>query len=433
MKIQGKTAADIFECVRALVQTQRLQAGQALPPVRELAEQLGLNRNTVAAAYRRLATAGIAITQGRLGTVIRAPAPPGEEEGSQGDTALTDLADGNPNPAWLPDLAQTWRSIAYQPRLYGAPTVNAGLAQFMMQWCRPDCPPEFEVDLTHGAVDAIERLLAAHLRHGDKVAVEDPCFLASINLLRNSGWQSVGVGMDEQGMLPEALQAALNRGVQALILTPRAHNPTGASLSRRRARALSAILEKHPHVLVIVDDHFALLSGQPYHSVIPRQASRWALVRSFSKALGPDVRVAAVASDAATSRLLRTRLSAGSNWVSHFLQDAIEFTITQPETASLMQRARSAYGQCRQGLESALAAQDIACWSQGDGLNLWLPLPLSTDDQAVALAMARQGWLVRPGSVFAVQQAVSGLRITVSTLDEDLSQALAADLRQCLG
>lgn len=57
MKIQGKTAAEIFESVRGLLQSGSLRAGQALPPVRDLAIELDVNRNTVAAAYKRLATA----------------------------------------------------------------------------------------------------------------------------------------------------------------------------------------------------------------------------------------------------------------------------------------------------------------------------------------------------------------------------------------
>ena len=81
MKIQGKTAAEIFDCVRALLQSGQLRPGQALPPVRDLAVELDINRNTVAAAYKRLSAAGIAVTQGRLGTIIREPSGPGEQEG----------------------------------------------------------------------------------------------------------------------------------------------------------------------------------------------------------------------------------------------------------------------------------------------------------------------------------------------------------------
>ena len=430
MKIQGKTAAQIVDCVRALVQSQQLLPGQALPPVRELAAELDINRNTVAAAYKRLAAAGIALTQGRLGTVIRDPYGAGEQEGALPDTPLTDLASGNPRREWLPDMARAFAARPYRPRLYGEPTVNPGLETYGRGWLAPDCPGLFDINVTHGAVDAIERLLVSHLVPGDKVAVENPCFLSSINTLRSAGMAAIGVAMDDEGMLPRALEAALEKGARAVLITPRAHNPTGCSLSEKRARALARVLARHPQVLAIVDDHFVLLSNAAYHSALPTGAPRWALVRSLTKALGPDIRVALVASDAATSRQLRLRLASGTSWVSHVLQDMVEAALGQTEVAQLMARAREDYVRRRAALEDALRAQGLPHAAQGDGLNLWIPLP--ADDQAVALAMARRGWLLRHGEAFCVQDPVPGLRVTLSDLEPEQCAQLARDLRQSI-
>jgi len=430
MRIRGKSAAEIFDSVRAQVQSQQLLPGQGLPPVRELAAQLDVNRNTVAAAYKRLVAAGIATAQGRRGTTIRGQGP-GEQEGALPDSPLVDLASGNPNPAWLPDLAAALRAMPYRPRLYGEPLINAGLEAHARAWFTPNCPAPFEVDLAHGAVDAIERLLGALLVPGDKVAVENPCFLSSINLLRVAGLQAAGVLVDAEGMQAQALDAALAKGARAVILTPRAHNPTGCNLSARRARALSRVLAKHPHVVVILDDHFALLSNAAYHSVLPAGTRRWALVRSLTKALGPDIRMALVASDEATSRQLRLRLASGTNWVSHLLQDMAETTLGSPEATRLLTRARKDYALRRKRLEDALGGHGIACLEGGDGLNLWVPL--ATDDQAVARALARRGWLVRHGQAFGVHEAVPGLRITLSGIEPAQCRQLASDLRHCLG
>ncbi|WP_251878972.1 transcriptional regulator PtsJ [Achromobacter sp. Marseille-Q4954] len=430
MKIQGKTAAEIFDCVRGLAQSGQLPPGQALPPVRDLAVELDINRNTVAAAYKRLVTAGIALTQGRLGTIIRDQSGPGEQEGALSDSPLADLASGNPNPAWLPDLSAALAIRPYQPRLYGEPTVNAGLESYARAWFARDCPAPFEINLTHGAVDAIERLLSSHLVAGDKVAVENPCFLSSINMLRIAGLQALGVQVDAEGMQAAALEVALAKGAQAVILTPRAHNPTGCSLSEKRAKALARVLAKYPHAMVIVDDHYALLSGKEYHSVLPAGTQRWALVRSFSKTLGPDVRLAMVASDAATSRQLRLRLASGTSWVSHLLQDMVEVTLGRPEVAKQMAQARKDYAQRRKALESALLEQGVPCAADGDGLNLWVPL--DTDDQAVALALAHRGWLVRHGDAFGVQEPVRGLRITISAIEPGQCRKLARDIRESM-
>ena len=68
--ITARTAAEIAEAVRDLVDTGRLAPGASLPPVRAFAEQLSVNRNTVVAAYGLLVQAGVAVTRGRAGTRI---------------------------------------------------------------------------------------------------------------------------------------------------------------------------------------------------------------------------------------------------------------------------------------------------------------------------------------------------------------------------
>ncbi len=431
MAIHGKTAAEIFDCVRTLAQSQQLRSGDSLPPVRDLAVQLGISRNTVAAAYRRLVVAGIATTHGRLGTIIRNQYESSDQEGAQADSPLTDLASGNPNAKWLPDVAAALQRKPYTPRLYGEPTVNAGLQRYIQHWMQHDCPKSFEIDLTHGAVDAIERLLGAYLVAGDKVAVENPCFLSSLHSLGALGLQATGVAVDDEGMQASALDEALRKGARAVLLTPRAHNPTGCSLSKKRAQELSRVLAQYPNVLVIVDDHFALLSTATYYSVIPESSTRWALVRSFSKALGPDMRVAAVASDKATSKELRLRLASGTSWVSHLLQDVVEAIVTDPSTSEVIERAKHDYRQRRQSLEHALGKQGIAFQKDSDGLNLWLPL--QGDDQAVALALARRGWLVRHGSSLAVDDSVNGLRITIADISPEQCEQLAQDIKRSFG
>ncbi len=430
MKISGKTAAEIFDSIRALTQSRSLLPGDALPPVRELATQLAVNRNTVAAAYKRLVGAGIAVAQGRLGTLIRDRDASCEQEGSLPDSPLIDLSGGNPNPAWLPDPVALLNLRPYRPRLYGDPPINPELDDYARRWFAGDCPKEFEVDLAHGAVDAIERLLAAHLTAGDKVAVENPCFLGSINTLRTAGVQAIGVSTDAQGLQATALEAALAAGAQAVIITPRAHNPTGCSLSAARAKALRQVLKRHPRVLVIADDHFALLSCADYQAIIPETTLRWALIRSVSKVLGPDLRLAFVASDRQTSQRLRQRLASGTSWVSHLLQDIAGAGLASTEATQRIAQARQDYARRREQLANALDKQGLGVLQPADGLNLWLPT--AADSRRVVLDLARRGWLVRDGAAFCVQQILQGLRITISNLDEASAQRLALDIRRSL-
>ena len=117
MQIGGTTAGEIAASVRDLVGAGRVGPGDALPPIRALAAELGVNRNTVAAAYQQLATAGVAETHGRGGTVI-AGLPAVARDGASARSELVDLASGNPDPALLPDVGAYL--AGYSPVLYGA-------------------------------------------------------------------------------------------------------------------------------------------------------------------------------------------------------------------------------------------------------------------------------------------------------------------------
>lgn len=428
MKITGQTASAVFDSIRQQILSGALEPGQLLPPVRDLALQLQINRNTVAAAYKRLDAAGLAQTQGRRGTVVTAPPAVGAQEGSAAGSALHDLSSGNPDPQWLPDLRGLLPARA--PRLYGAPTIDAPLERLARAQLDPDCPAEYALELSHGAVDAIERVLGSWLVPGDRVAVENPCFLGSLNTLRAGGHATLAVAIDEHGMVPAALAAALEAGARAVLLTPRAHNPTGASLNQRRARELRQVLDRHPQVLVLVDDHFAVLSQQPYHSVIAPRTRRWVLMRSLSKALGPDLRLAVLGCDADTAARLRLRMAPGTGWVSHLLQDAAAAALGSARVMARVAKAGRDYAQRCQVLQQALGEQGIHTPAVMDGLNLWVPL--AADSQPLVLAMAQRGWQLRGGEVFAVQPGVHGLRITTAMLTAGDARRVALDLRQAL-
>ncbi|WP_445335867.1 MocR-like B6 salvage transcription factor PtsJ [Citrobacter koseri] len=427
--IDGKTASEIFDSIRQHVTTGALAPGETLPPVRELASELSVNRNTVAAAYKRLVTSGLALSQGRNGTVIKGAPSPLALEGSSPDTPLTDLSGGNPDPQRLPDLSSYFSTINKSPRLYGDAAVSPTLHAWAKQWMQDAIPGEGEIDITSGAIDAIERLLCAHLLPGDSVAVEDPCFLSSISMLRYAGFSAIPVGVDSEGMQPEMLEQALKNGARAVILTPRAHNPTGCSLSASRAAALQNIVAKYPQALVIIDDHFALLSSSPWHPVIAPETLHWSVVRSMSKTLGPDLRLAIIASDPATSARLRLRLNSGSQWVSHLLQDLVHACLSDKNYQRTLAQTRQFYASQQQKLACALQRTGLT-HAPGDGLNAWLPL--KSHSQSIAFMLAKAGWLVREGEVFGVNAPAHGLRITLSTLGDGDINKLAADIHQAL-
>lgn len=428
--IQGSTAQEIADSIRALIGSGALRPGAGLPTVRALADVLGVNRNTVAAAYRALARAGAVESRGRGGTVVTEPLRT-EEEGFAAETVLHDLGSGNPDPDLLP-LPVLAEVDLRTPALYGDALIDEGLRTWATAWLAEAEPGRpFELSVTSGAVDALERLLVASLAHGDVVGLEDPCFLSSINVVRLGGYRPVGIPLDDEGMTVNGLRAAIDAGARTVVCTPRAHNPTGISLSARRAQELRAVFAEAPHVLIIEDDHYSLLSRRPYHSVIPEGHPRWALVRSMSKFLGPDLRLALLASDADTAAQLRTRLSPGKTWVSRILQRVAVGMLDHPDTPAALERAGAHYAERGDALRALLRERGITVRGD-DGLNVWVEC--GVDARAVSEAMMRRGWLVRTGGGFLLEpdEASPQIRLTAHTLGDAELRTLADDLRAAI-
>ncbi|MCC2594507.1 aminotransferase class I/II-fold pyridoxal phosphate-dependent enzyme [Tessaracoccus sp. OS52] len=424
--VRGRSAAEIAADLRALIERGELGPGALLPPVRALADRLGINRNTVVSAYRQLAQAGLVVTGGRAGTrvtaVSRVP-----QDGYAADSVLRDVGAGNPDPAFIPDLTEALAGLAGRPVLYGEPVIDGGLEAWARQWMATDVRGDFRLTITGGAFDAVERLLAQALTRDDAVALEDPCFLASIRTVRLAGYRPVAVAVDDEGMTVAGLREALAQGVRAVLCTPRAQNPTGTSLTERRAAELRAVLADHPFVLVIEDDHFSMLSRQPYRSIIGPGHRRWALVRSVSKFLGPDMSLAVTATDPETAERLAMRLSPGTTWVSHLLQRLTHALLTQDRALETIARAAAHYAERNEAFVTRLARCGIDA-PVPDGLSLWVPV--QADARAVSEQLMRRGWLARTGDEFAVepQSPSRHLRLTVHHLDDQLADALASDL-----
>ncbi len=432
--ITGQTVNAIVQSARDAIVAGRLRPGDSLPPIRELAVELGVNRNTVATAYRQLVALGAADTRGRGGTVVADRLQPGSELAAPADAV--DLAGGNPDPDLLPDLRAAIAAAPYRPTMYGtsavAPALRAAAPVLF-----GDNPQQGELIATHGAVDAMERLLNTHLVRGDSVAVENPCFLASVGTIRVNGYRALAVELDEHGMRPDHLARVLDEGARAVIVTCRGHNPGGIALSEARAGELRALLERYPEVLVVEDDHFSLLSVHDYHRVIPDNSRHWAVVRSVAKFLGPDLRVALVDADATTAAALDARLRSGRPWVSHLLQTTAAHLLTDPATTRLIATARGEYARRARLLVDQLTTRGVASTlGPPDGINAWVDLPDESPAEKVSTELARRGWAVQPGTIFAVDDATqrNGLRVTTSRLDrataEQFTTALADAISQ---
>ncbi|WP_225839056.1 aminotransferase class I/II-fold pyridoxal phosphate-dependent enzyme [Streptomyces sp. NK08204] len=430
-RIQGRGAAEIAASVERAVGSGELRPGQPLPPMRELAASLGVNPNTVAAAYRTLRERGVIETAGRRGSRVRfKPATTGREElRVEVPAGGRDLSTGNPDPALLPRLAPALAAAAQagdrEPVLYGDDPVDPDLARIARADLDADGVPEGPLTVTSGSLDAVERVLLAHLKPGDAVAVEDPGWGSTLDLVPALGLRTVAVGVDDEGPRADDLRRALESGARAVIVTGRAQNPTGASVSATRARALRAVLREHPQTLLIEDDHGHGIVDLPLHP-IAGVTTHWALVRSVAKAYGPDLRLAVLTGDPVTVDRVRGRQRLGPGWVSHLLQRAV----VRLWTDGAVDRAAvaAAYRSRRQALIDALADRGVAAHGRS-GMNVWIPV---RDETGALARLLQSGWAVAPGARFRLDTP-PGIRITVSTLTvhdiAPLAEAVAAAVR----
>ncbi|MFI9650307.1 aminotransferase class I/II-fold pyridoxal phosphate-dependent enzyme [Streptomyces sp. NPDC052040] len=421
--IEGRGAAEIAAGIERAVGAGGLEPGQLLPPLRKLADELGVNPNTVAAAYRVLRERGVIETAGRRGSRVRSvPATTGRDHiHVEVPDGVRDVSHGNPDPALLPSLERAFAAAAARgdraPVLYGDVAVDPELARLARAALHADGVPDGPLAVVSGSLDAVERVLTAHLRPGDTVAVEDPGWGRTLDLVPALGLRTAPVPVDDEGPLPDGLRDALRAGARALIVTDRAQNPTGAAVSAARAHALRAVLSDHPGTLLIEDDHGHGIVDVPLHS-LAGVTRHWAFVRSAAKAYGPDLRLAVLTGDGVTVDRVRGRQRLGPGWVSRLLQRAL--VRLWSDGAVDAGAVAAAYGRRRDGLLTALAARGVEAHGVS-GMNVWVPVP---DETAVVARLLHAGWAVAPGARYRMS-APPGIRITVSGLTEDETGPLA--------
>jgi DNA-binding transcriptional MocR family regulator len=427
-RISGEGAGEIAASIERGIVTGALRPGEALPAVRSLAAELGVSPTTVAAAFKSARLRGLVVTRSRSGAQVSWRPPIGASLlGASVPERARDLASGNPDSGLLPDSTPVLRRIEPPRQLYGGDPADPKLLELVRAEFGRDGISVEDLAVVSGALDGIERALAAQLRPGDVVAVEDPGFAGLFHLLRALGLALRPVAIDARGMVPEALEEALEQGAAAVVLNPRGQNPTGASLDPERADALRGVLDRHPDAMLLEDDHLGPIAGAPRLTLIAGR-SRWAAARSLAKSLGPDLRLAVLAGDPETVSRVRGRQALGPGWVSHLLQRTAAMLWEDPKIDRDLERAKETYAKRREAFVTALAEQGIETEAP-TGLNVWIQVP---DETTVVQTLLAENWAVMPGAPFRLQ-AAPAIRVTISTLEPaespPLAEAIASALR----
>jgi DNA-binding transcriptional MocR family regulator len=345
-------------------------------------------------------------------------------------SGVLDLRTGGPDPALLPALppltAFGSSAVGRLRYRYGESAVSERLAGVATRELSSEGVDTSSIAVVAGAMDGVERVLGAWLRPGDRVAVEDPGYTAVLDLVVALGFKTIPIALDEDGARPDSLERAIERGALATVLTPRAQNPTGAAWDAERAEEIRSVLSRHPGVLVVEDDHAGPAAGAPLHTVTAASA-HWATLRSVSKWLGPDLRLAVLAGDSTTVSRVEGRQDLGTGWVSYLLQEIVTELWDDPAISQNLEHAATVYSARRDALVSSLASNGISATGRS-GLTTWVRVP---DEHAVVSGLLEDGIAVGPGERFRILSPPA-VRIAFASLEESEAPFVADSLARIL-
>jgi DNA-binding transcriptional MocR family regulator len=447
----------IAEGIRQELARGRLREGERLPPIRELAGRLGVNRDTVALAYEALASDGVVRARVGSGTFVRARRPNGgvgQAPFAPPCSALVErlLAferarprfgvgqDAVPLHALIPDPAlfpvQSFRRAMNRALAdggasllgYAGPQGHAGLREVLAERLRSFgilARPE-ELVLSHGASQGITLALRLFADPGDTVAVEEPTYHNVLGALVGLGLEAAPVPMTGEGVDLAALDRTLSRPEVKLLYTiPTFHNPMGITTDLAHRRALLALAVRHGKP--VVEDAYEMdlrFQGRPVPALAALDTAGAVIhLFSFSKSLFPGGRVGSVLARGRGVEGLLALKNATDLGGALPIQAALADFVRSGAYDRHLVRLRKVLRGRRDALLEALAEsmpQGVSWTTPEGGYQVWVELPESIDTRDLLADALRAGVLFAPGHQFQHDARRSrGLRLSIALAEPE--------------
>ena len=401
---------------RGIARDGTLPVGTKLPPVRDLAYALAVSPATISEAFSELRKQKIISGRGRHGTWVSgdyfAAKPSRLMSTGHFGPEILDLTRAIPDSLLLPNLekALLHGSKAESLNSYYRVRILPELEEAVRSnW--PYSPEEFLA--TNGGYNAVYNLLHALLPAGAPIAIENPTAMRLLDILEDMNVPIIAVDCDEEGPLPDSLRAAIAQKPSAFLFQPRLHSVTSHNVSQQRMEALGDVLAE-TDIFIIEDDGVGDVTKEPRQSLGERFPDRVIHILSYSKSLGPDLRLAVLSSSRSIIEQVQGYRSFSSGWTSRILQGAVAWLLKDEETQENLKKTQLLYEQRADRFIRGLADKGIHIPKVS---GLCCTVPVFSEAYAMVTLAARQ-IAVAPGMKFSTQQT-SSVRVATSILPED--------------
>ncbi len=418
----------IADAIADDVRDGTLAPGAKLPPLRVLAERLGLDFTTVSRAYAEAGRRGLVIGRVGQGTFVRAPVG---DAGRRAE-ASPSVIDMTMNAPPLPDsphlverMRRDWAEVATEisPRRLLGYGDNAGTEEDRaagVYWLRERIPglTEDRLVICPGAQGAMVTLFSLLARAGDTVLAEGLTYPGMKALAAQLGFRLVGVAMDEEGILPDAFREACQTHTpKAFYCNPTLHNPTTITLSLERRQEIAAIAREYG-VPIVEDDAYGMLpmSSPPAFAALAPELTYH--IAGLAKCVAPALRIAYLVAPDRRQALRAAAALRATMLMASPITSALATRWVLGGTADAVLNGIRTEARARRQLAIELLPEGSFSSAQ-DAFHLWLRLPEGWSRAEFAAHLRVRRLAVAGSDAFAVTQTPpEALRICLGTLPD---------------
>lgn len=417
-----KPYARIADKIAERIASGQLAIGSQLPPQRTFAFQQGIAVSTASRVYDELRRRGLVVGEVGRGTFVSnrfAPLDPALQEpsGIGLDLEIVFRLGANARVEISASISRFFKSglkeqAVAPPSVRGSDAARRSLAALTST---EDFPVDSDALLLAGSgKEAILASLAAVAPRGGRIGVEALTYPFVLSAARLLGIELVALRVDDQGIVPDALEQATELGLDGLYVQPTLQSPLVLTMTQARRKSIADILIQND--LVAIEDRVYgfMRPMTPLAAYAPDHVIQ---IDSLSKRLMPGLAVGWIAAPSRFHSALARSLRSGG-WMAPALAVALaQHWIDEGVVSSVERMKRREAAEMFELAKDALS--ELGFTGANDALHGWIALPTEWRGESFAAASAELGIAVAPGRAFAVEPGTAppGVRIAFSAPD----------------